>query len=283
MFRPAFHALRAVPRPPVRAISTSAVRTAEARPGPALSQTNRAEHTLRRFWKHAHVKEDPEGPGFLVTLDHRPLKSPAGTKLVLPKDRRLLAALIAHEWENQDQVLKQHALPLTSLASRAVDGFGAPGSPTREGVIDALMEYLETDTICFPGETPSALVRLQKEHWDPLVAWLKDTYGVTLGQTTGFGLPEHSEGARDKLRVVLEGMDAWELAAFERAVYATKSFVAALAFVKGRITADEAAHAAHVEVRAQIEQWGEVEDTHDVDYQDIRRSLGTVAMLLARV
>ncbi len=124
MFRPAIHALRAVPR--ARGMSTSAARAAEARPGPALSQTNRtptaskltpgAEHTLRRFWKHAHVKEEPEG--FLVTLDHRALKSPAGTKLVLPKDRRLLAALIANEWENQDQVLKQHALPLVSPLRR---------------------------------------------------------------------------------------------------------------------------------------------------------------------
>jgi ATP synthase F1 complex assembly factor 2 len=126
MFRPAIHALRAAPRA-ARGITTSAARAAEARPGPALSQTNRtppastltpgAEHTLRRFWKHAHVKEEPEG--FLVTLDHRALKSPAGTKLVLPKDRRLLAALIANEWENQDQVLKQHALPLVRPHSAA--------------------------------------------------------------------------------------------------------------------------------------------------------------------
>ncbi|GMK57886.1 hypothetical protein CspeluHIS016_0407200 [Cutaneotrichosporon spelunceum] len=281
MFRPAIHALRVAPRFPARGLSTSAALATEARPGPALSQTNRAEHTLRRFWKHAHVQEEPEG--FLVTLDKRALKSPAGTKLVLPKDRRLLATLIANEWENQDKVLKQHALPLTSLVSRAIDGFGAPGSPTREGVIDALMEYLGTDTIAFTAEAPSALVRLQKEHWDPLVKWLKDKYGVTLGQTTGFGLPEHSEGAHEKLRKALEGMDSWQLAAFERAVYATKSFVIALAFVEGRITAHEAALAAQVEVAAQIEQWGEVEDTHDVDYQDIRRSLGTVAALLAKV
>lgn len=112
----------------------------------------------------------------------------------------------------------------------------------------------------FPGDKPSVLVRLQKEHWDPLVAWLKDTYGVTVGQTTGFGLPEHSPNAREELRAVLSEMDKWELAAFERAVYATKSFVTALAFVKGRITAHEAAQAAHVEVRSQIEKWGEVED-----------------------
>ena len=60
-----------------------------------------------------HVKEEPNGD-YLVTLDHRNLKTPAGTKLVIPKDRRLLAVLIANEWENQDEVLKQHALPTVS-------------------------------------------------------------------------------------------------------------------------------------------------------------------------
>lgn len=85
-----------------------------------------------------------------------------------------------------------------------------------------------------------------------------------------------------KLRIELEKMDIWELAAFERAVYATKSFVIALALVKGRLTAHDAALASHVEVASQIELWGEVEDTHDVDYQDIRRALGSVACLLVK-
>jgi ATP synthase F1 complex assembly factor 2 len=53
-----------------------------------------------------------EDGGYLVTLDHRNLRTPGGTKLVVPKGQRLLATLIANEWENQDTVLKQHALPL---------------------------------------------------------------------------------------------------------------------------------------------------------------------------
>jgi chaperone required for assembly of F1-ATPase len=48
--------------------------------------------------------------------------------------------------------------------------------------------------------------------------------------------------------------------AFERSVYAAKSFVIALALVKKQVTADQASDAAQVEVRSQIEQWGEVED-----------------------
>ncbi|KAL7420828.1 hypothetical protein Q5752_004781 [Cryptotrichosporon argae] len=246
---------------------------AEVRPGPALSQTNRAEATLRRFWKTVHVKE--EADGFIITLDHRNLKTPGGKKLVVPKDRRLLALLIANEWENQDEVLKQHALPLTSLASRALDGLQDP--VTREGVVDALLQYLETDTICYPHDEPSQLVRLQDAHWSPLLSWLEATYGIRLNLADGLAPASQAADSVAKLRALVAGMDGWELAAFERAVYASKSFVIALALVKGQLGANEAAEAAHVEVRSQIEQWGEVEDTHDVDYQDIRRALGSVA------
>lgn len=51
-----------------------------------------------------------------MKLDHRDLKTPGGAKLVVPKHRRLLALLIANEWENQSEVLKQHSLPVVSLA-----------------------------------------------------------------------------------------------------------------------------------------------------------------------
>jgi ATP synthase F1 complex assembly factor 2 len=54
----------------------------------------------------------------MVTLDKRNLKTPGGTKLAIPKERRLLAVLIANEWENQDEVLKQHALPTVRVRAR---------------------------------------------------------------------------------------------------------------------------------------------------------------------
>lgn len=46
----------------------------------------------------------------------------------------------------------------------------------------------------------------------------------------------------------------------ERATYTSKSFLIALALVKRRISAEQAAQASHVEVNSQIEKWGEVED-----------------------
>lgn len=48
--------------------------------------------------------------------------------------------------------------------------------------------------------------------------------------------------------------------AYERAVLTTKSAIIALALVKKRLSVEQAAQAAHVEVNSQIERWGEVED-----------------------
>lgn len=47
----------------------------------------------------------------------------------------------------------------------------------------------------------------------------------------------------------------------ERATYTTKSFIIAIALVKGHLTVEQASLAAQVEVASQIERWGEVEDS----------------------
>lgn len=119
---------------------------------------------------------------------------------------------------------------------------------------------------------------------------------------------KQSAQAKAKLRQVVDGYDAWHLAgalpsiasssferrakltpssdfdvAFERAVHSTKSFIIGLALVEGHLTVEQASDASRVEVLSQIARWGEVEDTHDVDFQDIRSRLGSAACLLIDV
>lgn len=69
-----------------------------------------AEVTLTRFWKTVDLQE--RGEALFVTLDSRPLKTPAGKPLLLPRSKRLAATLIVTEWENQCNALKSHTLPM---------------------------------------------------------------------------------------------------------------------------------------------------------------------------
>ncbi|KAF7304660.1 Nt-Gln-amidase domain-containing protein [Mycena kentingensis (nom. inval.)] len=247
--------------------------------GPATTQTNRTEATLKRFWKTVSIGKRDDS--YTVLLDNRPLKTPSGNLLLLPPNKALVATLVAAEWDHQNTVLKHHALPMTSLVSRAIDSLGDPEISTE--VQKSLLRYLDTDTICFHQDHPRPLVELQDKHWIPLLAWARSTYGVELTTSDSVLFNSQPDATKSRLKQVLSTLNQWEIAGMERATYTTKSLLIALALVKKHMSVEQAALAALVEVNSQIAVYGEVEDTHDVDYHDVRRQLGSVACLLSSV
>lgn len=73
-----------------------------------------AESTKTRFWTTVGI--EPHGKDSLtVTLDKRPLKTPSGNVLSVPKNKSIVATLVATEWEHQTTVLKPHSLPMVRL------------------------------------------------------------------------------------------------------------------------------------------------------------------------
>jgi ATP synthase F1 complex assembly factor 2 len=97
------------------------------------------------------------------------------------------------------------------------------------------------------------------------------------------------------IRGWLANLPAFELAGLERATLGSKSLLIGArlvhewgeAFAESRPAAEgarfgveEAAEASSVEVTWQTQQWGEVEDTHDVEKEDLRRQLGSVILLV---
>ncbi|KAG8861242.1 ATP synthase complex assembly protein atp12 [Tulasnella sp. 330] len=247
--------------------------------GVPVTQTNRAETGMKKFWKEANLTEDESS--FTVLLDKRALKTPSGNVLKLPRTKRLAATLVAQEWENQETLLKTHTLPMTSLVARAIDGLST--EKERAEVRVSLMKYLATDTICFHQDKPPALVRLQEKHWDPILESLQKALGVDIKIHKALFASGQNKNTTAALLDRISTFDQWQLAAFERSVYATKSFLVSLALVTQRLSVEEASTIANVEVLSQIETWGMVEDTHDVDECDIRRQLGSATCLLVDV
>ncbi|KAI9675637.1 MAG: ATP synthase complex assembly protein atp12 [Caeruleum heppii] len=104
---------------------------------------------------------------------------------------------------------------------------------------------------------------------------------------------------KDIIRGWISGLPASELAGLERAILASKGLLSAARFVvewspdyahlrkdtdgseRQRFGVSEAAEAASLEVRWQTGVWGEVEDTHDVEKEDLRRQLGSVILLVS--
>ena len=103
---------------------------------------------------------------------------------------------------------------------------------------------------------------------------------------------------KDVIKGWVSGLPAFELAGLERGVLAGKGLLGAvrllvewspeLEYLRGKSTpidygVEEAAKAASLEVDWQTGMWGAVEDTHDVEREDIRRQFGSVVLLVSGV
>ena len=153
-------------------------------------------------------------------------------------------------------------------------------------------------------DTPKDTLRdIQIKTATPILEYLS-TYlwpGVKLQPT--FSSPESimpTPQHRTTVAVIkgwMTGLSAWNLAGLERAVLAGKSLCIAARLVgewgedavlgsaewRGetpgkRFGIEEAAEASSLEVRWQTDQWGEVEDSHDVEKEDLRRQFGMVVL-----
>ncbi|KAL7750610.1 ATP synthase mitochondrial F1 complex assembly factor 2 [Sorochytrium milnesiophthora] len=232
---------------------------------------------IRRFWRAVDMVPVQAG-GYHVRLDERAVRTPQGTLLLIDGNKERLAHMVAGEWESQQTLLKPYSLPLTSLVVRSIDDFG--DAATRKDAIDKLIKYLRTDAICFHSDFPEVLVQLQTKHWEPLIEWAKNKFGVDIRPAYGLLNSSQPQQTEDTLRQHIERYTPLKLAAFERATMTAKSFIVGLALVEGHISALEASRAARVELESQIQQWGEVEDSHDVDKEDLQRQMASVALVL---
>ncbi|KAF9582525.1 ATP synthase complex assembly protein atp12 [Lunasporangiospora selenospora] len=248
-------------------------------------QMSRAEVSGKRFWKTAGVKDMGGTARYpinlnhvAVTLDGRVLKTPGSNKLTLPKEQKYLAMLIAGEWQGQKELLKPHTLPMTSLVARAIDGF-IGNEQHRTETLNRLVKYLDTDSICYQQSFPDSIVKAQEEHWNPILEWVKNEYGLDIKVSQGITYVQQDEPTKQKLRDIVNSMTDIELAAFERATMTAKSFLIGLAVVKRRLSVEEGWKASSLEVLDQIDRWGEVEDSHDVDREFIKSQLASARLV----
>lgn len=350
LLRPALASLRlSAPRPLYHALHTSAARSATplphlSVPGPppetptpsasdALDRVARkrrqaemlqqakdvrasakpASALKKRFWTDVVVRDSDRG--YQIFLDSRPVRNPNKDILTIPPSKHQLAIAVALEWDllvSAQQALKNHYIPMTSLAARAIDIENADANADtriRDAIVQLCMRYLSTDTLlCW---APAHVLNDVKQNGKTLRELQEDVATDIIAHLTTHVWPgvqikpilepdsimpaEQPDMTKDVIRGWAASLPAYELAGFERAILATKSVLIATRLLhewseglaasrppaaKKSFGIEQAAEAASLEVRWQTRAWGEVEDTHDVEKEDMKRQLGSVILLV---
>jgi chaperone required for assembly of F1-ATPase len=204
---------------------------------------------VRRVYKA--VTTQPVGGEWGVMLDGRPLRTPAKRELCVPSEA--LAAAIAAEWDAQDPDIRPETMPLTRLATTAIDRT----AEKRAEIIADVANYAGTDLVCYRADGPPALVARQEAVWQPLIDWAAGRYDAGLAVTAGIVPLAQSPVSLKAYAAAVAALDDFRLTALQAATAACGSLVIALALYEGRLDAESAFAASQLDETFQIEAWGE--------------------------
>jgi chaperone required for assembly of F1-ATPase len=194
---------------------------------------------MKRFYKMASTAA--AAGGHAVHLDGKPIKTPAGHALVAPT--AALADAVMAEWAAQGDTIDPALMPLTQILTTAIDR----AIPQRAAITAEILNYLDTDLLCYRTDRDDGLSRWQSERWDPPLDWFTHRYGVPLATTAGLSALRQPAAAHDAAARAVAALDDYRFSALQLVVAISGSLVLGLALAEEAIDASAVFAAANVE------------------------------------
>ncbi|QQQ18848.1 ATPase [Brevundimonas vitis] len=207
-----------------------------------------SEERLKRFWASADVRA--EGQGWLLLLDGRAPKTPAGNRFVLPTEAA--ARLVCEEWAAQGEYIDPATMPATRLAATAIDRV----SQAREPVADEIAAFAGSDLLCYLADEPGSLVEEQVRQWAPWRDWAARTHEIVLEPVHGIVHRPQDPAAIARVRALALGLDDFTLTGLAMAVPLLGSAVLGLAVQQGAIGGEAAFDISRIDEAFQERRWG---------------------------
>ena len=223
----------------------------------------------KRFYKAVAVK--PLGDKFGVFLDERELKTPGRKALHL--NGRALAALIAAEWDAQDEDVKPETMPVTRLLNVAIERTPV----NRDELCKEVAKYLGTDLTCYRAAAPQDLAASQSAAFDEVLAWAEKTHNIKLNTTEGL-LTAQDEAMTQRGADYAAAQDDVRLTLLVHFTAVFGSAILAMAVMDGHISAEDALMRSRTDELHQIERWGE-----DEEAQERTQNIHTETLALAKI
>ena len=203
---------------------------------------------MKRFYKQVSVA--PEGSGWRVLLDGKPIRTPAKAAQIVPS--AALAQVMALEWSAQGEEIDPAAFIFRDMADYAIDVVARdPAAAAAD-----LLRYAETDTLCYRAEAGEALHDRQSEVWEPLLRATETRWDVHFERVDGIRHRPQPEATLTRMAAVLVPLDAFTLGALTTLTTLTASLVLGLAALEDGSDGETLWAAANLEEDWQAELWG---------------------------
>ena len=209
---------------------------------------------MKKFWKKVSIKKNSSNC-FQIMLDERILQTPLKRELVLPNLN--LTQEIVKEWDQDSKNINTESMIFYSLISNSLDKI----KDKRNLYIDDILDYIDTDLICYRAENPKELVELQKNKWDPIILLIEKYIGTKVQVFQGVSPKKQHATVHIRLNNLINKFDVFEISALHRITNITGSIFLSLCVLKKDISKNEVFELSFLDELWQAENWGFDEET----------------------
>ena len=209
---------------------------------------------MKKFWKKVSIKKLSSN-SFQIMLDEKILQTPLKRKLVLPNLN--LTQEIVKEWDQDSNKINTESMVFYGLISTSLDKI----IDNRNLYINDILDYIDTDLICYRAENPKELVELQKTKWDPILLLIEKYIGAKIEVFQGILPKKQHTNVYSKLNNLINQLNIFEISALHRITNITGSIFLSLCVLKKDVSKDKVFELSFLDELWQSEYWGFDEET----------------------
>ena len=208
---------------------------------------------MRKFWKTVKVKKKSSN-SYEILLDENVLKTPMKKKLTIQNSK--IAEEIYKEWNQDKNILDTDAMIFYGIISTSIDKF----NNNRILYVNEILNFIDTDLICYRAEEPNDLVQWQSKNWDPILLKVEKYINNKIDVFKGIMPLKQNKGIKFKITKFLTKFSDLEIIALHKITNITGSIFLSLCILNNDIIKEKVFELSHLDELWQAENWGYEEE-----------------------
>ncbi len=204
---------------------------------------------MKKFWKTVKVKKNSSN-SYEILLDKNVLKTPLKKELIIQNSK--IAKEISNEWKQDINILDTDAMIFYGIISTSIDKI----SNNRISYINDILDFVDTDLICYRAEEPKDLVQWQSKNWDPILLNVEKYINNKIDVFKGIMPSKQNKEIKFNITKFLTKFSDLEIITLHRITNITGSVFLSLCILNNDIIKEKAFELSYLDELWQAENWG---------------------------
>ena len=208
---------------------------------------------MKKFWKKIEIRQS-SSKKFHLLLDNKKLTTPMKKELVLPSE--ILVNELLREWDQNSDNINIDDLVFYGVLSTAIDKVNLE----KDAYVNDIIDFIDTDLICYRAESPNDLIALQNKSWNPILLLIEKYIDVKIKVFKGVMPSNQDQKVHTEIKKLISNLSDVQISVLHRITNLIGSIFLSLCILKKDLLKEDAFECSFLDELWQAKNWGHEED-----------------------